>query len=113
MGLFGIKTKRDRMEEEYFKYKVNPQLNMSQDFEMKVDEVFTIMGCGTLVTGVITSGMCRVGEKAILQKRDGTVLDTGIIRIDIFTKARRNLEVAYANEQAGIGLRYLTKDQVI
>lgn len=62
MGLFG-KSKKER-EKEYMN-RLDVPLCLKEDFELIIDDVFTIMGVGTVATGNISTGMCREGENLI------------------------------------------------
>ena len=73
MGLFG-KSKKER-EKEYMN-RLDVPLCLKEDFELIIDDVFTIMGGGTVVTGNISTGMCREGENACVYKTNGGVLET-------------------------------------
>ena len=76
MGLFG-KSKKER-EKEYMN-RLDVPLCLKEDFELIIDDVFTIMGVGTVATGNISTGMCREGENACVYKTNGGVLETIII----------------------------------
>lgn len=52
MGLFG-KSKKER-EKEYMN-RLDVPLCLKEDFELIIDDVFTIMGVGTVATGNIVS----------------------------------------------------------
>ena len=65
MGLFG-KSKKER-EKEYMN-RLDVPLCLKEDFELIIDDVFTIMGVGTVATGNISTGMCREGENACVYK---------------------------------------------
>ena len=56
MGLFG-KSKKER-ETEYMSRLDVPSC-LKEDFELIIDDIFTIMGVGTVATGNILTGMCR------------------------------------------------------
>ena len=68
MGLFG-KSKKER-EKEYMN-KLDVPSCLKENFELIIDDVFTIMGVGTVATGNISAGMCREGEKACVYKTNG------------------------------------------
>ena len=70
MGLFG-KSKKER-EKEYMN-RLDVPLCLKEDFELIIDDVFTIMGVGTVVTGNISTGMCREGENACVYKKKSCV----------------------------------------
>ena len=70
MGLFG-KSKKER-EKEYMN-RLDVPLCLKEDFELIIDDVFTIMGVGTVATGNISTGMCREGENACVYKTNGVL----------------------------------------
>ena len=72
MGLFG-KSKKER-EKEYMS-KLDVPSCLKENFELIIDDAFTIMGVGTVVTGNISTGMCREGENACVYKTNGGVLE--------------------------------------
>ena len=55
MGLFG-KSKKEQ-EKEYMN-KLDVPSCLKENFELIIDDVFTIMGVGTVATGNILIGMC-------------------------------------------------------
>ncbi len=109
MGLFG-KSRKER-EKEYMN-RLDVPLCLKEDFELIIDDVFIIMGIGTVVTGNISTGMCRVGENACVCKTNGGVLETKITTIDIHTKQRKSNGCGYKTEHVGIGLRGVSKEQL-
>lgn len=109
MGLFG-KGKQER--EKAYMSRIDVPACLREDFELVVDDVFTIMGVGTVATGNILTGMCRVGEQAYVNKRNGDVLETRITAIDVHTKERKPNDCGYKTEHVGIGLREITKEQL-
>ena len=85
MGLFGKSKKereREQREKEYMN-KLNVPLCLKEDFELIIDDVFTIMGIGTVATGNILTGMCREGENACIYKANGDILETRITTVEI------------------------------
>ena len=86
MGLFG-KSKKER-ETEYMSRLDVPSC-LKEDFELIVDDAFTIMGVGTVATGNILTGMCREGENACIYKANGDILETRITTVDVHTKERK------------------------
>ena len=86
--------------------------SLKEDFELIIDDVFTIMGGGTVVTGNISTGMCREGENACVYKTNGGVLETIITNIDIHTKERKSNGCGYKTEHVGLGLRGVSKEQL-
>ena len=88
MGLFG-KSKKER-ETEYMSRLDVPSC-LKEDFELIIDDIFTIMGVGTVATGNILTGMCREGENACIYKANGC---------------------GYKTEHVGLGLRGISKEQL-
>ena len=85
---------------------------LKENFELIIDDVFTIMGVGTVATGNISTGMCREGENACVYKTNGGVLETIITTIDIHTKERKSNGCGYKTEHVGLGLRGVCKEQL-
>lgn len=81
MGLFG-KSKKER-EKEYMN-RLDVSLCLKENFELIIDDVFTIMGVGTVATGNISTGMCREGENACVYKTNGGVLNS------VYTRSGQN-----------------------
>lgn len=74
--------------------------------------MFTIVGVGTIATGNVIAGMCRVGEKAYINKINGDILETTITAIDAHTKDRKPNNCGYKTEHIGVGLRGISKEQL-
>lgn len=109
MGLFG-KSKKER-EKEYMNRLDVPSC-LKEDFELIIDDVFTIMGIGTVATGNILTGMCREGENARIYKTNGDVIETIITAVDTHTKKRKSNGCGYKTEHVGLGLRGISKEQL-
>ena len=101
MGLFG-KSKKER-ETEYMSRLDVPSC-LKEDFELIIDDIFTIMGVGTVATGNILTGMCREGENACIYKANGDILETRITTVDVHTKERKANGCGYKTEHVGLGL---------
>ena len=86
MGLFG-KSKKER-EKEYMN-KLDVPSCLKENFELIIDDAFTIMGVGTVATGNILIGMCREGENACIYKANGDILESRITTVDVHTKERK------------------------
>lgn len=109
MGLFG-KSKKER-EKEYMNRLDVPSC-LKEDFELIIDDVFTIMGSGTVATGNILTGMCREGENARIYKTNGDVIETIITAVDTHTTERKSNGCGYKTEHVGLGLRGISKEQL-
>ncbi len=83
---------------------------MSTDpfFRMTVDDVFSIKGRGTVLTGKIESGTLKVGDEVAIQGKNGEkrVVVAGV---EMF---RKMLNQANAGDNVGVLLRDITKQDV-
>jgi elongation factor Tu len=78
------------------------------DFLMAIEDVFSIEGRGTVVTGRIEHGVVKVGEKvAIIGLRD--TQETTCTGVEMFNKL---LDEGIAGDNVGILLRGTKKDEV-
>ena len=100
MGLFG-KSKKER-ETEYMSRLDVPSC-LKEDFELIIDDIFTIMGVGTVATGNILTGMCREGENACIYKANGDILETRITTVDVHTKERKQMVVDIKQSMLDLG----------
>ena len=82
------------------------------DRQLIIDDIFTIMGVGTVATGNILIGMCREGENACIYKANGDILETRITTVDVHTKERKANGCGYKTEHVGLGLRGISKEQL-
>lgn len=79
--------------------------NINGKFHMIIDDVFTINGRGTVVTGKIDSGEIHIGDIIYInQQRTAEVLG-----IEMF---RKNLDYAKAGENCGILLKNISKEEI-
>lgn len=85
-----------------------PVRETDKPFMMSVEDVFTITGRGTVVTGRIERGTIKVGEEVeIVGLRD--TQKTTCTGVEMFKK---NLPQGQAGDNVGLLLRGITKDQV-
>lgn len=114
MGLFSkrkqAKEDAQKREAEYLA-KLNIPECAKQDFRMTIDEIFTLIGMGTVVTGTVESGICRVGDAVVILQQIGE-LESSVTNIDLRAKIRRPDNACYATEHVGLALRGVTKDQL-
>ena len=63
---------------------------MSTDplFRMTVEDVFSIKGRGTVVTGKIETGTVKVGDEIVIQGKSGELKTTVFTGIEMFRKRR-------------------------
>lgn len=89
-------------------YIPEPVRETSKPFLMPVEDVFTIEGRGTVVTGRIERGTIKVGEEVeIVGLRD--TQKTTVTGIEMFNKS---LDQGDAGDNAGLLIRGLKKDDV-
>jgi selenocysteine-specific translation elongation factor len=78
-------------------------------FKFFVEDVFSITGRGTVVTGFVEHGSIRVGEDVEIRNENGTIIPTRINGIEQFRKV---CEVANEGEACGILLQGVSKKDV-
>ncbi len=97
-----------KLMEEVDNYIPTPKRETEKSFLMPVEDVFSISGRGTVVTGAIVQGIVKLGEKIeIVGIRD--TQETTVTGIEMFKK---EMEFAQAGDNAGILLRGIEKDAV-
>lgn len=79
------------------------------DFEFVIEDVFSISGRGTVVTGRSSSGAIRVGDPITIKRPGRTELTTIITGIEMF---RERLEELPTGEEAGLLLRGIRKSDL-
>jgi len=85
-----------------------PERAVDKDFLMPIEDIFSISGRGTVVTGRIERGIVKVGEEiAIIGIRDTT--KTVVTGVEMF---RKLLDQGQAGDNVGILLRGTKKDEV-
>ena len=89
-------------------YIPEPERDTSKPFLMPIEDIFSIEGRGTVVTGKIERGIVKVGEEIeIVGIKDTTV--TTVTGVEMFNK---QLQEGMAGDNAGILLRGTKKDEV-
>ncbi len=85
-----------------------PERPLDKPFLMPIEDVFTITGRGTVVTGRVERGIIKVGEKVqIVGIRD--TRETTVTGVEMF---RKLLEQGQAGDNCGILLRGIDKNDV-
>jgi len=85
-----------------------PERAVDQDFLMPIEDIFSIQGRGTVVTGRIERGVVKVGDTvAIVGIRDTT--STVVTGVEMF---RKLLDSGEAGDNVGVLLRGTKKDDV-
>jgi elongation factor Tu len=85
-----------------------PERDTAKPFLMPVEDIFSIEGRGTVVTGKIERGVVKVGEEVEIVGIKDTVKST-VTGIEMFNK---NLQEGMAGDNAGILLRGLKKEDI-
>lgn len=89
-------------------YIPNPVRDLDKAFLMPIEDIFSIEGRGTVVTGKIERGIVKVGEEVeVIGLKDAQ--KTVVTGIEMFNK---QLQEGQAGDNAGILLRGLGKDDV-
>ena len=89
-------------------YIPEPKRDTEKDFLMPIEDIFSIEGRGTVVTGRIETGKIKVGEEIeIVGLRD--TQKTTVTGVEMFNK---QLDEGLCGDNAGILLRGTKKDQV-
>jgi elongation factor Tu len=89
-------------------YIPEPVRETAKPFLMPVEDVFSIEGRGTVVTGKIEQGMIKVGEEVEIIGLKDTVKTT-VTGIEMFNK---QLQEGMAGDNAGILLRGIKKEDI-
>jgi elongation factor Tu len=85
-----------------------PERDIVKPFLMPVEDIFSIEGRGTVVTGKIERGVVKVGEEIEIVGIKDTVKSV-VTGIEMFNK---NLQEGMAGDNAGILLRGLKKEDI-
>ncbi|RXJ56183.1 elongation factor Tu [Candidatus Marinarcus aquaticus] len=89
-------------------YIPTPERSTDKDYLMPVEDVFSIAGRGTVVTGAINQGTVKLGDTIeIVGLRDTQT--TTVTGIEMF---RKEMDYAEAGDNAGILLRGIKKEDV-
>ncbi len=90
-------------------YIPEPQRDIDKPFLMPIEDVFTITGRGTVVTGRVEQGRLKLGEEVEIVGIEPSTKKTVVTGIEMF---RKMLDEAQAGDNAGILLRGIKKDEV-
>ncbi len=90
-------------------YIPTPARETDKPFLMPIEDVFSITGRGTVVTGRVESGQIKVGEPVSIIGMQETKMDSTVTGVEMF---RKLLDSAQAGDNAGILLRGIAKEAV-
>ena len=85
-----------------------PERETDKPFLMSIEDVFTITGRGTVVTGRVERGQLKLNEEVEIVGLKNTI-KTVVTGIEMF---RKQLDFAQAGDNAGVLLRGITRDDV-
>jgi elongation factor Tu len=90
-------------------YIPTPERATDKPFLMPIEDVFSITGRGTVVTGRVERGAIKVGEPVEIIGMQETKMDSTVTGVEMF---RKLLDSAQAGDNAGILLRGIAKEAV-
>ena len=110
MGFFDFFKKKEYGEILKEQMQVTPQsvpnISASGDFVMVIEDVFTITGRGTVVTGKVLSGAVSLGDYVTIKEIG---VQTQVTGIEMF---RKQCDTAVAGDNVGILLLGVARDEV-
>ena len=86
-----------------------PQREIDKDFMLSVEDVFSIKGRGTVATGRIERGRCKVGDPVEIIGLVAEPLSSVITGVEMFQKS---LDEGLAGDNVGVLLRGIEKKQI-
>ena len=92
--------------DEYFDI---PERDLDKPFLMPIEDIFSIEGRGTVVTGRIERGKVKLGDEVEIVGIKDETMKTTVTGIEMFNK---QLEEGIAGDNAGILLRGIKKEEV-
>ena len=90
-------------------YIPTPERDIEKPFLMPIEDIFSIKGRGTVVTGRIERGVVELNQEVELVGMQDESLDTVITGIEMFNKT---LDRGEAGDNAGLLLRGIKKEDV-
>ena len=90
-------------------YIPTPERDINKPFLMPIEDIFSITGRGTVVTGRIERGKIQVGDEIDIVGMQDEKMDSTVTGIEMFNKT---LDEGEAGDNAGILLRGIKKDEV-
>ncbi len=86
-----------------------PVRDLDKPFSMAVEDIFSISGRGTVATGRIERGVCKVGEEVDVVGLRPQIQKSVITGIEMF---RKELDQGQAGDNVGVLLRGMDKDSI-
>ncbi len=86
-----------------------PERPLDKPFMMPIEDVFSISGRGTVVTGRVETGVVKVGEEVEIVGIQPTVRKTTVTGVEMF---RKLLDQGQAGDNIGALIRGVARDEV-
>ena len=86
-----------------------PDRPVDQDFLMPIEDVFSISGRGTVVTGRVETGVVNVGDEVEIRRHQGHYHKTTVTGVEMF---RKLLDRGEAGDNIGALIRGVGRDEV-
>jgi elongation factor Tu len=86
-----------------------PERPLDKPFMMPIEDVFSISGRGTVVTGRVETGIIKVGEEVEIVGIQPTVRKTTVTGVEMF---RKLLDQGQAGDNVGALIRGVARDEV-
>lgn len=80
-----------------------------KNFLLRIDDVFSIIGRGTIVTGVVERGTVKLNDEVYIIGMDKEIIATVVTNIEAF---RKKLDSATVGDNIGITLKNVEKKQL-
>lgn len=90
-------------------YMIDPIREIDKPFLLPVEDVFTITGRGTVCTGRVERGKCKIGDIVDLIGMGNEKITSTVTGVEMH---RKILDNAQAGDNVGLLLRGINKDQV-
>jgi elongation factor Tu len=90
-------------------YIPTPSRTLDQPFLMPIEDVFTITGRGTVVTGAVAQGRIHTGDKVELVGIKSETKETVVTGVEMF---RKTLDEGQAGDNIGLLLRGIEREEV-
>jgi len=86
-----------------------PERDVDKPFLMPIEDIFSITGRGTVVTGRVERGRVKVGDEVEIVGLSDEIRKSVVTGVEMF---RKQLDEAIAGDNIGILLRGIDKDEV-
>ena len=90
-------------------YIPEPVRDLDKPFLMPIEDVFSIEGRGTVVTGRIERGIVKIGDEIAIVGMQADTMKTTVTGVEMFNKS---LQQGQAGDNAGVLLRGTKKEEV-